>query len=274
MTRRLAIRGLVAWALLAPACGADPPAVPPSREGKASRLSSATAALARWSPVISLPLIPVAAAVRPDGKVLVWGGGRSLRFRQRGRPDLHGDLRSGRPASSTERLATETGHDMFCPGTRQPRRTAASWSTAASQQREDQHLRPGARGLVGDGARAMNIPRGYQGNGPARRRLGVDAGRLVERAASATSTARCGTEATGWRRLAGRADRSVPVGSIPRGIFGIDSHLWLLRGGQRPRASMPAPASPCTGSTPTGNGRVLAASARAATTSSASTATP
>ena len=122
------MRGLVAWALLAPACGADPPAVPPSREGKASRLSSATAALARWSPVISLPLIPVAAAVQPDGKVLVWAADDRFGFGSVGGRDLHRDLQSGRPASSTERRGIEPaattclsrGRAILFP-------TAASW---------------------------------------------------------------------------------------------------------------------------------------------------
>ena len=68
-----------------------------------------------WTDPFELPLVPVAAAALPDGKVLAWSAYAKLAF--------GGDL--GRTYTSvfdpvtgtaTEMLVTNTGHDMFCPG--------------------------------------------------------------------------------------------------------------------------------------------------------------
>jgi galactose oxidase len=68
-----------------------------------------------WSAPVGFPLIPVAAALLPNGKVLTWsaswnddyvgGTGRTL-------------TATYDPATGvvTQREVTETGHDMFCPG--------------------------------------------------------------------------------------------------------------------------------------------------------------
>ncbi|WP_239117578.1 discoidin domain-containing protein [Paractinoplanes ferrugineus] len=76
---------------------------------------SVVAGRGTWSAPVGFPLIPVAAAVLPNGKVLTWsaswnddyvgGTGRTL-------------TATYDPATGvvTQREVTETGHDMFCPG--------------------------------------------------------------------------------------------------------------------------------------------------------------
>ena len=78
-------------------------------------LAQATALPSKWTAPTNLPLIPVAAANLPNGKILVWSAYN--RF------DYGGDFGQTYTAifdpstgSSTETLVTNTQHDMFCPG--------------------------------------------------------------------------------------------------------------------------------------------------------------
>jgi galactose oxidase len=72
-----------------------------------------------WSDVLEFPIVPISAALMPNGKVVTWSSWDRFDF-------------SGDPAkrnrtitvtfdpgndSVSERLVTETKHDMFCPGT-------------------------------------------------------------------------------------------------------------------------------------------------------------
>ena len=78
--------------------------------------TSPLATKGQWSSVINLPLVPVAAATLPDGKVLFWsaydryafGGSSGQTYTALFNPSTN---------QTTEKLVTETGHDMFCPGT-------------------------------------------------------------------------------------------------------------------------------------------------------------
>ena len=68
-----------------------------------------------WSPVIALPINPAAAALLYNGKVLTWSAyqayafGGSNGYTQTATVDTIGVI--------SQRTVTETGHDMFCPGT-------------------------------------------------------------------------------------------------------------------------------------------------------------
>ncbi|PPJ60657.1 hypothetical protein CBER1_03631 [Cercospora berteroae] len=72
--------------------------------------------LGKWSNIIPFPLVPAAVAALPDGRLLTWSSG--LR-------NMHGLGQYGRTYSAyydpktgavTERLVSNTNHDMFCPG--------------------------------------------------------------------------------------------------------------------------------------------------------------
>ncbi|PVH70218.1 carbohydrate-binding module family 32 [Cadophora sp. DSE1049] len=70
----------------------------------------------KWSATIDFPLVPVSAALHPNGKVLVWSSYTSSDFiGGNGGQTLTSTFD---PAANTvtERLVTNTGHDMFCPG--------------------------------------------------------------------------------------------------------------------------------------------------------------
>ena len=79
-------------------------------------LTTAEANLARWSPLTTLPIVPVSAANLPDGTVLLWSAENRFSFgTDLGR--TYSVLFDPATGTSTERLVSETQHDMFCPGT-------------------------------------------------------------------------------------------------------------------------------------------------------------
>lgn len=70
----------------------------------------------KWAAPKALTVIPVAAANLPDGRVLVWSAYERNNFGgDNGR--TYTALFNPTTGASTEKLVTNTGHDMFCPGT-------------------------------------------------------------------------------------------------------------------------------------------------------------
>ncbi|KAL8746513.1 MAG: hypothetical protein Q9190_001487 [Brigantiaea leucoxantha] len=73
--------------------------------------------LGQWGTTVDFPIVPAAAAVLPNGKVLIWSSYKPT--------DFSGGSGSGKtdtaiydPATGTvsQRFVTNTMHDMFCPG--------------------------------------------------------------------------------------------------------------------------------------------------------------
>jgi galactose oxidase len=69
-----------------------------------------------WSAPVGFPLVPVAAAMLPTGKILTWSAYAADTFG--GGPGGRTLTATYDPATGvvTQRTVTETGHDMFCPG--------------------------------------------------------------------------------------------------------------------------------------------------------------
>ena len=68
-----------------------------------------------WSSIINMPIIPIAAANLPDGKLMTWSAHNKTVFGgQNGQTWTAVFDPSNNSAS--EALITNTGHDMFCPG--------------------------------------------------------------------------------------------------------------------------------------------------------------
>ena len=111
--------GGVALALLLASCGGgDEPAPRSAAEAprmRALAMTPAEATLARWDPLVNLPMVPAAGAVMGDGRVLLWASNAKTTFGGGG----HTWTTIWNPATgiATERDVTETAHDMFCPGT-------------------------------------------------------------------------------------------------------------------------------------------------------------
>jgi YVTN family beta-propeller protein len=228
--RRRVVRAYLSSALLLllAACGGgqDDTATKSAAAERASRLS-ADPSQGRWSSLISLPIVPTAAANLPSGKVVFWSGDERFSFSTGVTGRTYTALFDPTTQASSEALVTNTGHNMFCPGTTNLAdgrllvnggiaNTATSlydpvtntWSTAAS----------------------MNISRGYHAN------TILEDGSVFTLGGSWPSLTgnkdgEVWSAGQGWRRLTG-----VPVTSMlsvdPSGEpYGRDSHFWLLPSG-------------------------------------------
>lgn len=70
----------------------------------------------QWSGIIQMPIVPVAAANLPDGKVLTWSAYDRFAFGGN-RGKTYTAIFDPATNTSQELLVSNTQHDMFCPGT-------------------------------------------------------------------------------------------------------------------------------------------------------------
>jgi galactose oxidase len=71
-----------------------------------------------WTAPATVPLIPAAAALLPNRKVLVWSSWKPYRFAGTGSLDqtIMALIDPANPGAATARTITNTTHNMFCPG--------------------------------------------------------------------------------------------------------------------------------------------------------------
>ncbi len=179
--------------------------------------------LSSWSSVISMPIVPVAAANLPNGKVLTWSAYA---------PDAYGNenewgmtysaIFDPSTRTSETRVVSETGHDMFCPGTTLLDDGRILVNGGSSSQKTSIYNPANNEWLT---APLMNIPRGYSGN-----TILSDGSVLTLGGAwSGGESAKNGEiwSGTGWRVMSG-----IPVGPFigpdPRGTYRGDNHAWLF----------------------------------------------
>jgi galactose oxidase len=181
-----------------------------------------------WTAVTQLPVDPIGVANLPNGNLVMWSANDPYTFEG----DI-GNSASGQTytavfnpttLASTEVLVTNTGADMFCPGTANlfdgsilvnggdssPKTTLYNWQT----------------GLWSSDAN-MNIPRGYEANT-------VLANGQVMTLGGSWSGGQGGKSAevftqggAGWTELTNVPETNV-VGPDPQGIYRGDNHLWLF----------------------------------------------
>ena len=73
----------------------------------------------KWDGPYPMPLVPVAAASRPDGKILAWSAYAKMTFVSLigARGKTYTVLFDPATGQSSKELISDTKHDMFCPGT-------------------------------------------------------------------------------------------------------------------------------------------------------------
>lgn len=199
----------------------------------ASLASPATAAgenlTGKWTGLITLPLVPSSAALRADGKVLLWSADGEFSFSWPGQ--VYSTVFD--PATNTagpSRLFAG-GHNMFCTGTTvlpDGRILANGGSQSAITTLYDPKTDTFRR------VQDMNIERGYNAN------TILTDGSVFTLGGSWSGAAgdkggEIWTEAGGWRRLTGVPTTGMTTAD-PGGSSANDNHYWLK---------------------PTGNGKVL-----------------
>ncbi|MFO1069348.1 MAG: RICIN domain-containing protein [Geminicoccaceae bacterium] len=190
--------------------------------GNEQRWSLSTQPLpASWTAKLTLSTIPVAAANLPDGRVLAWSAYRRFAYAV-GTGQTFTTIIDPVSMSATETLVSETGHDMFCPGTALLADGRLLVNGGSSSEKTS-IFDPASN--TWSAASAMNIPRGYEANtltsleevltlgGSWNGGLGGKHGEIW-------------TDGVGWRKMPG-----IPVDPFiapdPGGIFRADNHIWL-----------------------------------------------
>jgi galactose oxidase len=175
-----------------------------------------------WSSGIGFPLVPAAAAQLPNGKVLTWSA-----FQPDGFVGGTGRTQTAilDPATSavSSRTVTETGHDMFCPGTALLPDGRVQ-VTGGNDSGKTSIYDPAADTWTAGAA--MNIPRGYHAS------TTLSDGRVFTLGGSWSGglggkNAEVWSPSTGWQRLTG-----VPVAPMltgdPQGVYRADNHGWFF----------------------------------------------
>jgi large repetitive protein len=225
-SRLQTLLAVLAGSLFAACGGASDPGSPSSPQDARKRpLAVAAPSASVWSPVTPLPLVPVSAANLPDGKVLLWSAEEKFSFG----PDL------GRTyfatfdpvtGSVTERTVSETGHDMFCPGTTFLADGRLLVNGGISADRTS--IFNPATGVWSTAA-AMNIPRGYQANCLLKDGSVLTLGGSWSGGVGAKH-GEVWTPAGGWQRKTGIPVEPFLSADNTR-VFGMDSHFMLLPAG-------------------------------------------
>ncbi|MEL6859548.1 MAG: RICIN domain-containing protein [Pseudomonadota bacterium] len=116
----------------------------------------------RWQGPYDLPLVPAAGANLPDGKILGWSARAKFSF-GRGAQQTVTTIFDPATLTATEQVISNTGHDMFCPGTamlQDGRIMVTGGNTDARTSIYD------PRSGTWSASTEMNTPRGYHAMTP------------------------------------------------------------------------------------------------------------
>lgn len=216
-----------------------------------------------WSGKIAFPLVPVAAANMPDGRIVVWSAYDKFKFSSTVvKGQTFTSIYNPQNNTKTDTLVSNTQHDMFCPGTTMlpDGRLLVNGGTSSDKT---SIFNPATGTWSASGV--MKIPRGYQGNTLTSNgevfTLGGSwsGGRERNKHAEVwTPTPPPGK----WSKLEGVLVDPF-IGPDPGGIYRADNHLWLLAWSNR-WVFHAGPAARMHWIDTKGNGAVIDAGARGA----------
>ncbi|KAL8991925.1 MAG: hypothetical protein Q9169_007527 [Polycauliona sp. 2 TL-2023] len=176
-----------------------------------------------WGTTIDFPIVPAAAAILTDGKVLLWSSYKPL--------DFNGGGGSGKtetaiydPASGTvsRRTVTNTAHDMFCPGVSLD--SSGRVFVTGGNDAAKLSIYDGANWIAGPN---MKIQRGYQSSAT------LSDGRIFTIGGSwsggeGNKNGEVWSPATNtWSLLPG-CPVAPMLTSDARGVYRADNHGWLF----------------------------------------------
>ena len=116
--------------------------------------------LGKWGPTIDFPIVPVAASVQPTtGKVVAWSAYSAQTFGEGVSGQTVTALYDPATLLVTQRVVTNTGHDMFCPGISIDANGRTVVTGGDTSQKTSIYTPSSDSWSSGTN---MNIPRGYQ----------------------------------------------------------------------------------------------------------------
>ncbi len=177
----------------------------------------------RWGGIVRFPLVPVAVANLPNGKVLAWSAEDRFDFNTGSKVQTYTAIFNPASNQITERLVFETGHNMFCPGTANlpDGRILVNGGIGA---RATSLYNPFTN--TWQAAQPMHIARGYQGT------TVISSGKVFTLGGSWSGgvggkDGELWSAASGWTLLPGAVVDPV-IGPDPGGVYRGDNHLWLF----------------------------------------------
>jgi len=212
-----------------------------------------------WTAVIPLAVDPIGAANLPNGNLVMWSANDQYTF--------EGDIGYGNgqtyttvfnpwTETSTAILVTNTGDDMFCPGTANLFNGEILVNGGDSSPKTSLY-NPTTGVWTSDAD--MNIPRGYEAdtvltNGSVMTFGGSWSGGIGGK------TAEVWTEGSGWTVLSNVPETTI-IGPDPQGTYRGDNHLWLF---SAPNGEVfhAGPSAQMHWITTTGNGTIASAGNR------------
>jgi YVTN family beta-propeller protein len=189
---------------------------------KAQALTPQQAQSATWTAPIELTLVPAAGAVLANGKVMFWAADSRTSFGGSG----HTFTTLFDPSTNTaiEHDETETGHDMFCPGT--ARLPDGRLLVNGGLDSADTSLYDPVSNTW-TAAATMNIPRGYDASTTLADGSVMTLGGSWSGANGGVRNAEIFTPATGWRLLSGVPEDPYRLDGTYEG-WQSDAHMALI----------------------------------------------
>lgn len=172
---------------------------------------------------IPFPIVPVAAANLPNGKVVTWSAYSPTTFSGNDNGYTATALFDPATLSVTERWVTETGHDMFCPGTSLLADGRLLVNGGSSSQKTSIY---NFANDTWSASYPMQVARGYQGNAT------LSNGSVLTLGGSWSGplggkNGEIWRDGAGWSLMSGiPADPFVTPD--PDGVYRGDNHLWLF----------------------------------------------
>ncbi|HYN93407.1 MAG TPA: discoidin domain-containing protein [Pilimelia sp.] len=210
----------------------------------------------RWGAPITFPLVPVAAAMLPNGRLLTWSSHKADSFGGSGLTVTA----TYNPVTGavTQRTVTNTGHDMFCPGISALPDGRVLVSGGDDAGKSSIYNATTDTWTTGP---ALAIARAYQST------TTLSDGRVFSiggswRGGQGGKHGEIWSATGGWQKLS-----SAPVTPMltadRQGVYRADNHAWLF-GWSGGRVLQAGPSKAMNWYGTTGNGSVTAAGARAA----------
>ncbi len=224
--------------------------------GRAVTASSNPSVAGLWGPTIGFPLIPVAAALIPGNKLVVWSANADLSYSTSATGYTQTAILDLNTGQVTAAQISNTAHNMFCPGV-SILPDGEVMVTGGVSNKQTSIYNPATN--TWRAGPQMNVGRGYHGqttlsDGQAfvlgGSWSGGQGGKLGE-VWSATG---------GWRKLTGVP--ATPIYTVdPKGVFREDNHGWFIAAGGG-KVFQAGPSAQMHWITTTGAGTITAAGAR------------